>query len=248
MKELILAIQFLTRIPINVSIETRENSFAESVVWFPIAGLLVGVFNALVFWGASQLLPGVFSIVCAVLANVLITGGLHVDGLADTCDGIFSARKKERMLEIMKDSRIGTNGTIAVVFDILVRIALLSSLAQEKVLWVLILAPVTAKAILPLIMKISVYARAEGMGGLFLGKQKWIRTIIAFLIGVTAAFGALGLNGLLCFFSALLIAFLFRSYMYAKLQGMTGDTIGATNEVVEMVFLFSAALLWRQIL
>jgi adenosylcobinamide-GDP ribazoletransferase len=249
MKNLILAIQFLTRIPIDIKVEVKENSFAESVLWFPAAGLLIGTFNALIYWLSSMLLGGIFPVVCTVLANVCITGGLHVDGLADTCDGIFSARKRDRMLEIMKDSRIGTNGALAIVFDMLVRIAILVSVPSEKVVWLIFMAPIVSKALLPLIMKLSVYARAEGgMGGLFLGKQKWSRTIIALTAGLLITWFAIGIVGLASFAITLLVVVLFKSYIYSKLQGMTGDTIGAANEIAEVVFLLVAATLGRQLL
>jgi adenosylcobinamide-GDP ribazoletransferase len=247
MKSLILAIQFLTRIPININIETKENSFADSVVWFPAAGLLIGAFNALVYWLSSMVLEGMLPIVFAVLANVCITGALHVDGLADTCDGIFSARKKERMLEIMKDSRIGSNGALAVVFDMLIRIAILLSIPAFKMIWLIFSAPIASRALMPLLMKLSVYARAEGgMGGLFLGKQGWSRTLAAFAAGMIMVWLSLDFVGLAAFAAAMLIIILFRSYIYSKLQGMTGDTIGAANEIAEIVFLMTAAIIWRQ--
>lgn len=170
-----------------------------------------------------------------------------MDGLADTCDGIFSARKKERMLEIMKDSRIGTNGTIAVVFDMLVRTAILASLDVAVILWVVFTGPIASRALLPLLMRLSVYARAEGMGGLFLGKVNWNRSIAAFAGGLAASWLTLGLAGLLSFAAALLAVLLFRSYIYSKLQGMTGDTIGAANEIAEVVFALAAAVIWRNL-
>lgn len=246
MKSLILAIQFLTRVPINVNIETKENSFADSVVWFPAAGLIVGAFNALIYWLSSMVFDGLLPIVFTVLANICITGALHVDGLADTCDGIYSARKKDKMLEIMRDSRIGTNGTIAVVFDILMRIAVLASISPSRLMWVVFAAPIASRALLPLIMKLSIYARAEGgMGGLFLEKQTWIRTLIAFAAGIILVWLSLGFVGLAAFACAMLILIIFRSYIYSKLHGMTGDTIGASNEVAEVVFFLATVLIWR---
>lgn len=248
MKSFILAVQFLTRIPINVQVETKENSFAESVLWFPLAGLLIGAFNGLIYWLSSMVLDGIFPVVCTVLANVCITGGLHVDGLADTCDGIFSARKRERMLEIMKDSRIGTNGTLAIIFDMLVRVAILVSVPADKIIWVLFLAPIASRALLPLLMKLSVYARAEGMGGLFLGKQKWHRTIAALLIGLAIIYAIFGFLGFVSFVVVLLTLMMFKGYIYSKLQGMTGDTIGAANEIAEILFTLTMVILWRQLL
>lgn len=249
MKSLILAIQFLTRVPININIETKENSFADSVLWFPAVGLIIGAFNALVYLLMAKMLDGVLPIVIAVLANVCITGALHLDGLADTCDGIFSARKKERMLEIMKDSRIGTNGAIAVVFDILIRIAILLSISSDRVIWLIFAAPIASRALIPLLMKLSVYARAEGgMGGLFLGKQSWSRTLIAFAAGMMIVWLTLNALGLAAFAGAMLAILIYRSYVYSKIQGMTGDTIGAGNEIAEIVFLLAAAIIWRQLI
>jgi adenosylcobinamide-GDP ribazoletransferase len=248
MKEFILAIQFLTRIPLNIAVETEEDSFAKSVLWFPAAGILIGAFGAAVYWLSSLLLTGIFPVVCAVLANVCITGGLHVDGLADTCDGIFSARKRERMLEIMKDSRIGTNGTLAVVFDMLMRVGILGAVPANQLPWLLLTAPIASRALLPLVMKLSVYARAEGMGGLFLGKQRWDRTLAALGAGVVLSGAVMHLVGLTGFAIAAGTAFLFKGYIHNKLQGMTGDTIGAANEVSEIVFLLAAACLWRYFL
>ena len=248
MKELILAIQFLTRIPLNINIQTEDDSFAKSVLWFPAAGILIGAFGAAAYWLSSQLLEGLFPVICAVFVNVCITGGLHVDGLADTCDGIFSARKRERMLEIMKDSRIGTNGTLAVVFDIILRVGILAAVAPQNLLWLLFAAPIASRALLPLIMKLSVYARAEGMGGLFLGKQTWNRTLTALIAGGAISIMLLRGVGLTAFAAATAVALIFRGYIYSKLQGMTGDTVGATNELAEMAFLLAAAVLWRNLL
>jgi adenosylcobinamide-GDP ribazoletransferase len=249
MKSLILAIQFLTRIPINIEIETKEDSFANSVLWFPAVGLLIGAFNALVYWLLSMVLPGMLPIVCTVLANVCITGALHVDGLADTCDGIFSARKRDKMLEIMKDSRIGSNGSLAVVFDMLIRVAILLSVSSDKVIWLIFAAPIASRALIPLLMKLSIYARAEGgMGGLFLGKQTWNRTLIAFAAGMIMVWASLNFVGLASFAVAMLAIILYRSYIYSKIQGMTGDTIGAGNEIAEIVFLLSVAIIWRQLI
>jgi adenosylcobinamide-GDP ribazoletransferase len=247
MRSLILAIQFLTRVPININIETKENSFADSVLWFPAVGMIIGAFNALIYFLSAKVLEGMLPIVCAVLANVCITGALHVDGLADTCDGIFSARKKERMLEIMKDSRIGSNGTLAVVFDILIRVAILVSISSDKAIWLIFAAPIASRALMPLIMKLSVYARAEGgMGGLFLGKQSWIRTLAAFVVGMIIVWLSLNSVGLASFAAAMLTIIFYRSYIYSKIQGMTGDTIGAANEIAEIVFLLTAVIIWRQ--
>ena len=117
MRYFLITLQFLTRIPANKDLKASEEDFAKGIAYFPIVGLIIGVFNLTVLITASKVLGGVFPVICCLIAGTAITGGIHVDGLADTCDGIFSSRSRDRMLEIMRDSRIGTIGTIEILFD-----------------------------------------------------------------------------------------------------------------------------------
>ncbi|HQJ31558.1 MAG TPA: adenosylcobinamide-GDP ribazoletransferase, partial [Syntrophales bacterium] len=116
MKALLAAFQFLTTIPLPGGKGTGEGDIAGSLPFFPVVGLLIGMAAAAGDFVFSLLFPPGVAAVLTVLLLVLITGGLHLDGLADTADGIFSVRNRERMLEIMRDSRIGTMGVLAVVF------------------------------------------------------------------------------------------------------------------------------------
>lgn len=244
MKNFILTLQFLTRIPINADLKATEEDFAKGVVYFPIVGLIIGGFQLLVLYAASRLLGGIFPVVCCLLAGTAITGGFHVDGLADTCDGIFSSRTRDRMLEIMKDSRIGSNGTIAIVFDYMLRLALLSMLGGKVLYMAVLLSPVAAKTLVVLLMKTSVYARSgPGLGGLYLEKQTVGRTVSAVVIGLLIITGFMGLWGVSALGLCAVICFLYRSFIYSKLQGMTGDTLGAANELLEVCFILSAAIM-----
>ncbi|MFZ5352724.1 MAG: adenosylcobinamide-GDP ribazoletransferase [Bacillota bacterium] len=245
MKVFILALQFLTRIPLDFKLKTDETDFAKGVVYFPVAGLIIGGFNLLVYYFTGYLLEGIFPIVCYVFANIAITGGLHLDGLADTCDGIFSSRSRERMLEIMKDSRIGTNGTIAVVIDLLLRVAILYNVTREAAFYAIILAPVISRTMLVIVMKLSRYARANGMGGLFLERQTFARTAVGSILGLIIALLIDIRIGLLSFILAVITVLVFRRYIYGKIDGMTGDTIGAANEVVELVVMAFTIIVWR---
>lgn len=244
MKNFVLTLQFLTRIPIKVNIDADEADFAKGVVYFPIVGLIIGAFNLAVYAAAERLSGGIFPAVCCLAANAAITGALHIDGLADTCDGIFSARPRDRMLEIMRDSRIGTNGTIAIIFDFLLRLALLTSISGSLIYPAVILSPVVAKTLMVLLMKTSVYARSgPGMGGLYLEKQTNAGTVIAAVIGILTSAAFLGFSGLLAFTACTTVCFLYRYYIYSKIQGMTGDTLGAANEVLEITFLLMLAVM-----
>ncbi len=244
MRIFILTLQFLTRIPIDADLKATEEDFAKGVVYFPIVGLIIGAFNLVILVAASRLLGGVFPIICCLIAGTAITGGLHVDGLADTCDGIFSSRTRDKMLEIMRDSRIGTNGTIAIVFDYLLKLSLLAMLSGKGLYFAVLLSPVAAKTLIVLLMKTSVYARSgPGLGGLYLEKQTLGATVLAAVIGLVIISGFSGIWGIVAFGGCASVCLLYRSFIYTKLQGMTGDTLGAANELLEIAFILIMAVM-----
>lgn len=244
MRIFILTLQFLTRIPVNKDLKANNEDFAKGVVFFPLVGLIIGAFNLIVLIAASKLFGGVFPIICCLLAGTAITGGLHTDGLADTCDGIFSSRTSDRMLEIMRDSRIGTIGTIAIIFDYMLKLSLLAMLSGKGLYMAVLLSPVVAKTLMVLLIKTSVYARSSpGMGGLYLEKQTWGATVLAAILGLAIVLGFSGIWGIAAFGVCAVICFLYRSFIYSKLQGMTGDTLGAANELLEVAFILIMAVI-----
>lgn len=246
MRIFILSLQFLTRIPLNIDVKAEKEDFAKCVPYFPVVGLITGSFSLLAYFAARWVSPGWFPAVMAVLAMCAVTGALHVDGMADTCDGIFSARSRERMLEIMKDSRIGTHGAIAVIFDLLLKISLLFSLQGDRVIYGLLAAPIAAKTFSAVLLTTSRDARqGSGMGSLFMEGANRSRMLAAVLIGcaLTAATGRL--PGLVAFAALLPVMLLYKRYIYKKIGGMTGDTLGAANEVFEILFLFFLLVLGR---
>ncbi len=246
MKTFILTLQFFTRIPIHAEIAAEEGDFAKGIVYFPVVGLIIGSFNLLIYKAAELIAGGLFPAVCCLLANTAITGALHLDGIADTCDGIFSSRSRDRMLEIMRDSRIGTNGTLAILFDVLLRLALLNSMGGTPVMLSILLAPVIAKTLVVLLISISIYARpGQGMGTLFLGKLSTARTMAAYAIGAGLTLIFLKLWGLVVLLACMIICLGFKQMVYVKIQGMTGDTLGAANEVIEIAVLIAMVMIGR---
>lgn len=244
MRIFILTLQFMTRIPINRDLKATDEDFAKGVVFFPLVGLIIGAFNLMVLIAASKIFGGAFPIICCLLAGTAITGGFHVDGLADTCDGIFSSRTRDRMLEIMRDSRIGTIGTIAIIFDYMLRLSLLAMLSGKGLYAAVLLSPVVGKTLMVLLMKTSVYARSgSGLGGLYLEKQTIGATMLAAVIGLAIILGFSGIWGIAAFGVCAVVCFLYRSFIYSKLQGMTGDTLGAANELLEVSFIFITAIM-----
>ena len=146
------------------------------------------------------------------------------------------------MLEIMKDSRVGTNGACAIVLDFLLRWVGLSLLTETMAPLVLLLMPVAARSCNPLLMQ-SVYARREGLGNLFIGKVSWSRTLASVLIGGGLVYGITGHWLVLAGFAlVVLFQFLFRQYITGILGGMTGDTLGAGDECSELLLLILSGI------
>lgn len=250
------AFQFLTRLPVPVTLHYDEALFRRSVVFYPLVGAVLGMLLGL----AGMLLqgwltPGVTAALLLVLW-IAMTGGLHLDGLMDTADGIFSYRSREQMLEIMKDSRVGAMGVIACVLLLLCKWTLLQQwlpLAADGTLFALPLAALWSRWYMVVAIACWPYARQgqEGGGGLgsfFRGlgvKHLTIHTMFALLLSwlLIAMMGKtpFSLHGLLIVGSAVFTsgacgAWMSR-FLSRKLGGLTGDTYGAQNEVLETVLL-----------
>ena len=246
MKGFILMLQFFTRIPINVELEVKEEDFAKVIIYFPLVGLVIGGINAGSYYLFSQVFSTLISVVMVALANVLLTGALHIDGLADTCDGIFSARKKEKMLEIMKDSRLGTNGAVAIFFDFALRIALLSSLTDKNIIIALVISNAISRTMLVFSCFAFKYARAEGgMGNLFIGKVSKDKVLIAYILGTLISVMLLSYIGPILVLSCTVFIWLFNKYITSKIDGITGDILGASNELGEIFILIAFVVMGR---
>ena len=163
-----IALQFLTRLKIVNQTEWSMEDFGKSVVAFPYVGLVIGLILALLYGILSPFIPLVPLMLIIVVAEFLITGGLHADGLMDTSDGLFSGRERERKLEIMKDSRIGSFGVVAFVFVTLLKWQLLTAIpTAEFIPMALIMMPLMSRWSLVWSIRSYPYARKEGMGAAF---------------------------------------------------------------------------------
>ena len=163
-----IALQFLTRLKIVNQTEWSVEDFGKSVVAFPYVGLIIGLILALLYGILSPFIPLVPLMLILVISEFLITGGLHADGLMDTSDGLFSGRERDRKLEIMKDSRIGSFGVVAFVFVTLLKWQLLTAIpTAEFIPMALIMMPLMSRWSLVLSIRSYPYAREQGMGAAF---------------------------------------------------------------------------------
>ena len=237
LRSFVLLLQFFTRLPLPWQIPFEEGMLSRAIVWLPLVGVIIGSMNALAYMIGNVMAGPEAGVFFAMGANLFLTGAFHLDGLADTCDGIYSSRKRERMLEIMKDSRLGTNGACALLLVFLARYHGLLLLPEELIPLVILLMPTAARACNPLLM-LSEYARKEGLGNLFIGKVTWGRVLVSVGFGALLVY-AMTENYWLLWAYLLLAAWqrLFTRYISGILGGMTGDTLGAGDELSEILFL-----------
>lgn len=255
LKALAAAFQFLTRIPLPVTIPYTEDHFRRSLVFYPVVGSVIGGVLFLAGAGLQGALPASLAGILLAAVWTLLSGGLHLDGLMDTADGLLSHRSRERMLEIMKDSRVGAMGVIVCVFDVLLKVSAASYLLQDggtQGLVLLWLIPVWSRSFLVTAIVCWPYARREtGLGSLYRsarGKHAFAAGAISFLTtaNLLPAFG--GWSGQTF---ALLCAYAFASYgvgagiataVSRKLGGLTGDVYGALNECIELALLLGITI------
>lgn len=248
MRSLVLMIQFFTRIPIKINIDAKDEDFSKGIIYMPLVGLIVGLFNYGIYVLVDSFSNEILGIIFWLISNIFITGAIHIDGLADSCDGLFSARSKERILEIMKDSRVGTNGVIGIILDFLLRFGMLYTLSHAAKAPAIILAPVAAKTFVLLLFGISKYARPDGgMGGLFYSHMSLQRLIAGAFSGILIILFIGSWKMLAALIPSLIFVLAFRKIVDDKIGGMTGDTLGAASEVSEISFMASLYLLERLI-
>jgi adenosylcobinamide-GDP ribazoletransferase len=238
LKMFFMQIQFLTRIPVPLKIKFDEKKFAKSMVLSPVIGLLIGIILGGVYYIAQMTGKQLFAAVAVIIAEIIITGGLHLDGLADTFDGIFSNRPKNEILKIMKDSRIGTNGTIALILIIILKVTLLVSINNSRLILYLFAMPAVSRMNILWAAGTSAYAGKDGMGKSVIKYTGVVEIIIATLIGSLISAFCFRWAAVAVVPAAVVFALLFCIYVKRKIGGITGDNIGAVIELTEIVVLF----------
>ncbi|CQR25611.1 cobalamin 5'-phosphate synthase [Streptococcus varani] len=238
-KALIIYTQFFSRISINKEVDISY--VRKGIPLLSLFGLLLGSITGLFYYLVQLVLPGILAWVLSFLFDVLLTGGFHLDGLADMADGLFSSRRKERMLEIMKDSRIGSNGVLALIFYYSVMLAAYPYLPEPR--WFLVIAlSMIGKAGLALQLYQMRYARAGGGSGQFFTGARFIDIVLAQLLPIGLLWYFFGNVGLLAYLLVFLGALGYRHFVYQKIDGHTGDTLGAFVEIAQMLMVLGLLL------
>jgi adenosylcobinamide-GDP ribazoletransferase len=241
--DLAVAIAFYTRLPLRPAGPVDGAAVARASWCAPLVGALIGALAGLAYWAAYRLnLPPFVCAALAVAAGMLLTGGLHEDGLADTADGL-GGETRERALDIMRDGRIGAYGTCALVICLALRIGTLADLPRAAlVAWALVGAHAAARAVLPAFMRMVPPARADGLSATA-GAPSRERAAVAAAIGVGLLWIALGFRSALIALALMLIGALVMARLARRrFGGQTGDVLGAVEQVCEtLVLLVTAA-------
>jgi adenosylcobinamide-GDP ribazoletransferase len=238
---LIAALQFLTIVPLKVNVSA--SALRRSLAYFPLVGLMIGGF----LYGLDRLFalafPASLTNIMLIIALAIITRALHVDGFIDTCDGLAGGRSPEERLKIMRDSRVGGFGVVGGCCLILLLYVALTVVPDEYRMEALVLMPAIARWTMVYAIFAHPYAREQGLGTLFHQEKTFPWLVIATAITLAASIGLMRLEGLAVTAAALIAAALIAGYLSRKLGGLTGDTYGAINEVVQVAVLILIPLI-----
>lgn len=263
---IVAAFQFLTRIPVPATVPFERRVLSLSAVYFPAAGAAIGVIAAAWTWLLLQFLPAGPAAVLSLAGWLALSGGLHMDGWMDTADGVLSHRSREKMLEIMKDSRVGAMGVLAAVLLLLLKTSLLSELISVGKL-PMIGESAGSAGLIAAILLASVWSRTwmtvamacwkpatpdSGLGRLFSGVN-YGKALMAILLAACISLMSLMIIGVninealltlaVSIIAALAVGGGMAAWLNRKLGGLTGDTYGAMNEAVEAAVLLAMLLL-----
>jgi adenosylcobinamide-GDP ribazoletransferase len=238
LKSFLLAVQFLTRIPVHIPGKVDEADMPLSAVYYPLAGFVIGGVLVAFFLFFGLIFPAGLAAALTLGVYVLLTGALHLDGFVDTVDGLASGGgrgKKEDILKVMNDSRIGAIGAVWLAFLMALKLFLFVRFSAD-LLPVLVLLPVISRAGIVLEMHMAPAAKKNSLASALCGKISLLQALIALLSALVIA-ALFGPKPVLFLIISCLAAGALAKAFEKKLGGLTGDTIGFTVEVLEMLFL-----------
>lgn len=242
MSGLVLAARYLTIVPLGRGPAQAGLDVGRAAAWFPVVGLGIGLTVMVGEEMASRLFPALLAELLAVTVWKLLTGGLHLDGLADCLDGL-GGRDAEHRLSIMRDGRIGTFGAVGLILFLLLEVVAVAELAPALRGRVLLVAPAVARAMPPLLARWFAAARTDGQGAAFVGGVPALAVPVTLAVAGLSALAALGLVGIVVLVAAAAVALGVAGFMAGRLGGITGDVLGAAVEAAELTVLLTI-LVW----
>ena len=241
------ALQFLTSIPVPLKRELNTEQLGRATAYFPLVGLIIGGILIVLNWLLNSILPSSLVNALLIVALVIVTGALHLDGFADTCDGIAGHKPIEERWRVMHDSRTGAFGVVGIVLLLLVKYVTLNNIPPVFMTAVLLFMPVVSRWAMVYAIFVFHYARPSGLGITFKNATRWPEFTVAttFTLAIAVALYPLfSITGLLLIFGTWIITTVLALYLKHKFAGLTGDTYGAINEVAEVMTLVFAIVIF----
>jgi len=238
------AFSFLTILPIGKGLVREEKGLARSMAFFPLVGLVIGLLLALFHHLLSFLLPASITLWLTIGFLAFLTGGLHLDGFADTMDGLASVGPREKILEVMRDSRIGAFGVIGLIFLMGAKYLSLDQISNSSIPYSLILMTVMGRNSMVLVCYRSPYARPdEGLGKPFTENLGSREVVISSVSAFGIALLLMGVKGVIVLLGTGIFSLGYRIFFIKRLTGVTGDILGAANELTELLCLLLIIIL-----
>lgn len=243
---LLMAVQYFTRVPMPSWVGHSAEHLSGTARYLTAVGVIVGGIGALVLWATSLVLPGPLPVILSTAATVFLTGAFHEDGLADTFDGLGGGATRERALEIMKDSRIGTFGVAALVFTLLIKVAALNALPTTFAIVVLIAGHALSRACAVTLLFAGSHVSKPELSKARAVAQPMGRGELAFamLVGVAPLYWC-GVHAVAGFVGAMIVLYVLARWFMRRLGGFTGDTLGAAQQLTEIMFYLAVLASWN---
>lgn len=242
-RHFIIALQFLTRIPVPHLQDISQLEIGRSFRYYPLVGLVIGFFLLALGWLISDI-PSTLQASLVLLLWIIITGALHLDGLADSADAWLGGHgDREKTLAIMKDAACGPAGVIALVIILLIKFNALNLILQEGKWMFLLLTPLLARTAVLFLFQTTTYVRPGGLGEALASYYSHGVGSIILLAVCLATLLMMGISGLIVILALLITVLLLRGLMIKRIGGTTGDTAGALIEISEVVLLVAGVLI-----
>lgn len=246
----IAAVRFLTSIPLPGRHEMTAEQMGRGTAYFPVVGLIIGLILVALYWLLGMILPPAIVAALLVAAMVLLSGAMHLDGFADTCDGIGGHKPVEERWKVMRDSRTGAFGVVGVVVLLLVKYVTLSAIPDTFMAATLLFVPAAGRWAMVYAIFAFRYARPSGLGTAFKQATRWPQFVAATIITVAVAlalFPFFSLAGLLVIGGVWVVITGFAFYLKYKFAGLTGDTYGAIDEAAEVLALLFFMVIYNHV-
>jgi len=245
MRLYLIALQFLTILPLPFNTRCEREDLGRSTAFFPLVGMTIGALLVAINWLLAPWLARPLTDALLVTALAAVTGGLHLDGLADVCDGLAARGGRERFLAVMKDSHVGAVGAVGLVLGLLLKWQALLALPVEQKWQALLLFLILARFGQVQAIVFAKNARQDGLGSVMISGAGTMQLLVAWVLALALSWLLLGTNGLIVLFAVMIFTWLLKAWFQRRLGGITGDVIGCINELNEILALIVLGALLR---